>query len=160
MQKFETLWQPLQVFLNNGTKKKKKKRRRRKIPKIVATFVSACSQGQRTHSARTNSCSMLNEASLFVSQWPVVTIEKRPRQLLPKAKIVSGRPCITCRSAGLPMCMRYSPPSKVFITYAASWAMQISGKYQIIQFHCASLNIEAIDKSFRVPKFQTFSDQP
>jgi hypothetical protein len=32
------------------TRKKKKE----KIPKIVATFVYASSQGQRTHSARTN----------------------------------------------------------------------------------------------------------
>jgi hypothetical protein len=33
--------------------KKKKKKKKEKIPKIVATFVYASSQGQRTHSART-----------------------------------------------------------------------------------------------------------
>jgi hypothetical protein len=38
--------------LNNSTPQKKKKRG--KIRKIDATFVSAISQGQRTHSARTN----------------------------------------------------------------------------------------------------------
>jgi hypothetical protein len=39
------------VFNSGGNKKKKKKK---KIPKIVATFVYASSQGQRTHSAQTN----------------------------------------------------------------------------------------------------------
>jgi hypothetical protein len=38
------------VVLNSGGKKKKWI-----IPKIVATFVCASSQGQRTHSARTKS---------------------------------------------------------------------------------------------------------
>ena len=38
------------VVLNSGGKNKKRKN----IPKIVATFVYASSQGQRTHSARTN----------------------------------------------------------------------------------------------------------
>ena len=40
--------------LNNGNPKKKRRKEREKIPKKVATFVSACSQGQRTHSAWTN----------------------------------------------------------------------------------------------------------
>jgi hypothetical protein len=40
------------VVLNRGGKKTTT-RRKRKIPKIVATFVYASSQGQRTHSART-----------------------------------------------------------------------------------------------------------
>ena len=35
-------------------RKKERKREREKMPFIVATYVSACSQGQRTHSARTN----------------------------------------------------------------------------------------------------------
>ena len=40
---------PFWVFNNGGKKKNNKK----KIPKIVATFVYASSQGQRTHSAQT-----------------------------------------------------------------------------------------------------------
>jgi hypothetical protein len=36
------------------TRKEKKKEKKEKIPKIVATFVYASSQGQRMHSARTN----------------------------------------------------------------------------------------------------------
>jgi hypothetical protein len=40
------------VVLNSGGNNNKK--RKKKIPKIVATFVYASSQGQRTHSARTN----------------------------------------------------------------------------------------------------------
>jgi hypothetical protein len=44
------------VVLNSGGKNKKtrKQKNKRKIPKIVATFVYASSQGQRTHSAQTN----------------------------------------------------------------------------------------------------------
>ena len=38
------------AVLNNGGEKKKWNN----IPKIVATFIYASSQGQRTHSARTN----------------------------------------------------------------------------------------------------------
>jgi hypothetical protein len=42
------------VVLNSGGKKNKNpKNKKRKIPKIVATFVYASSQGQRTLSART-----------------------------------------------------------------------------------------------------------
>ena len=47
------IWNPTTtpyVVLNSGGKNNKRK----KIPKIVATFVYASSQGQRTHSARTN----------------------------------------------------------------------------------------------------------
>jgi hypothetical protein len=39
------------VVLNSGGNTKNKKKNK---PKIVATFVYASSQGQRTHSARTN----------------------------------------------------------------------------------------------------------
>jgi hypothetical protein len=39
------------VVLNNGGPPKKNKNN--KLPKIVATFVYASSQGQRTHTART-----------------------------------------------------------------------------------------------------------
>ena len=35
-------------------KKKRERRKREKMPFIVATYVYASSQGQRTHSARTN----------------------------------------------------------------------------------------------------------
>jgi hypothetical protein len=42
------------VVLNSGGKKNKKRKKREKITKIVATFVYASSQGQHTHSARTN----------------------------------------------------------------------------------------------------------
>ena len=68
MQKFETLRQPLLGFWIGVSRKEEKKKR--KIPKIVATlvcsagarntlgpivasYVYASSQGQRTHSART-----------------------------------------------------------------------------------------------------------
>jgi hypothetical protein len=40
------------VVLNSGGKKKTRNKKR-KIPKIVATFAYASSQGKRTHSART-----------------------------------------------------------------------------------------------------------
>ena len=50
MQKFEFLRQPLLGELAMSWKKEEEK----KMPFIVAAYVSACSQGQRTHSARTN----------------------------------------------------------------------------------------------------------
>jgi hypothetical protein len=46
MQKFETLRQPL-------LEPEEEEERERKMPFIVATYVYASSQGQRTHSART-----------------------------------------------------------------------------------------------------------
>ena len=52
MQKFEFLRQPLLGELAMSRKKKKKEK---KMPFVVATYVYASSQGQRTHSARTNS---------------------------------------------------------------------------------------------------------
>ena len=57
MQKFDFLQQPLLGELAMSRKKERKKEREKeekKIPFIVATYVSASSQGQRTHSARTN----------------------------------------------------------------------------------------------------------
>jgi hypothetical protein len=42
---------PFWAFNNVG--KKKKKEKEKNLPKIMATFVDASSQGQRTHSART-----------------------------------------------------------------------------------------------------------
>jgi hypothetical protein len=40
--------------MNVDTGQRKQEKKKEKIPKIVATFVYASSQGQRTHSARTN----------------------------------------------------------------------------------------------------------
>ena len=50
MQKFEFLRQPLLGELAMSRKKEE----REKMPFIVATYVYASSQGQRTHSAPTN----------------------------------------------------------------------------------------------------------
>ena len=53
MQKFEFLRQPLLGELAMSRKKESGEREREKMPFIVATYVYASSQGQRTHSART-----------------------------------------------------------------------------------------------------------
>jgi hypothetical protein len=50
MQNFKTLRQPL---LGELAMSWRKRREEKKIPFIVATYVYASSQGQRTHSART-----------------------------------------------------------------------------------------------------------
>ena len=52
MQKFEFLRQPLLGELAMSPERKKE--REKKMPFVVATYVYASSQGQRTHSARTN----------------------------------------------------------------------------------------------------------
>ena len=57
MQDFGTLQQPLLGELAMS-RKKERKREREKMPFIVATYVSVCSQGQRTHSARTKNTSL------------------------------------------------------------------------------------------------------
>ena len=54
MQKFETLRQPLLGELAMGWKKREEREKEKKMPFIVATYVYASSQGQRTHSARNN----------------------------------------------------------------------------------------------------------
>ena len=56
MQKFEFLRQPLMGELAMSRKKERERERKRekKMPFVVATYVYASSQGQRTHSARTN----------------------------------------------------------------------------------------------------------
>ena len=51
MQKFEFLRQP---FLGELAMSWREREIKRKVPFIVATYVYASSQGQRTHSARTN----------------------------------------------------------------------------------------------------------
>ena len=53
MQNCITLQQPLLGELAMSRKRKKKEEREKKMPFIVATYVYASSQGQRTHSART-----------------------------------------------------------------------------------------------------------
>ena len=53
MQKFEFLRQPLLGELAMSRKRERRKKEREKMPFIVATYVYASSQGQRTHSART-----------------------------------------------------------------------------------------------------------
>ena len=53
MQRFEFLRQPLMGELAMS-RKKEREREREKMPFVVATYVYASSQGQRTHSARTN----------------------------------------------------------------------------------------------------------
>ena len=54
LQNFKTLQQLIMGELAMSRKKRERKRERERMPYIVATYVSACSQGQRTHSARTN----------------------------------------------------------------------------------------------------------
>ena len=53
MQKFEFLQQPLLGELAMSRKKEEREREEKKMPFIVATYVYASSQGQRTHSDRT-----------------------------------------------------------------------------------------------------------
>ena len=84
MQKFEFLRQPLLWFwIAVVTRTRKKK----KIPKIVATFVYASSQGQRTHSARTNS------GHLRLCQKPRAAHALRSDQLQIKFQCSMGLTC-------------------------------------------------------------------
>ena len=53
MQKFEFLRQPLLGELAMSRKKREEREKEKKMPFIVATYVYASSQGQRTYSART-----------------------------------------------------------------------------------------------------------
>ena len=54
MQKFEFLRQPLLGELAMSWREERRREKEKKMPFIVATYVYASSQGQRTHSARTN----------------------------------------------------------------------------------------------------------
>ena len=54
MQSFKFLAAVFMGELAMSRKKKERKKEREKMPFIVATYVYASSQGQRTHSARTN----------------------------------------------------------------------------------------------------------
>ena len=66
MQKFEFLRQPLLGELAMSRKKERRREREeKKMPFIVATYVYASIQGQRTHSAGTN----LMEATTKVNVW-------------------------------------------------------------------------------------------
>ena len=65
MQRFEFLRQPLLGELAMSRKKEREKERKRekKMPFVVATYVYASSQGQRTHSARTKGVACANGAT-------------------------------------------------------------------------------------------------
>jgi hypothetical protein len=63
MQNFGTLRQPLLGELAMSLKKEEKK-----MPFIVATYVSASSQGQRMHSAQTNFVNKLFELCDFTTE--------------------------------------------------------------------------------------------
>ena len=63
MQKFETLQQPLLGELAMSWRERGEREEEKKMPFIVATYVYASSQGQRTHSARTNYKLLINEES-------------------------------------------------------------------------------------------------
>ena len=54
MKNFKTLRQPLLGELAMSWREEERKEK--KMPFIVATYIYASSQGQRTHSARTKSC--------------------------------------------------------------------------------------------------------
>jgi hypothetical protein len=56
MQNFKTLRQSLlgELAMSPEEREKERKKKEKKMPFIVATYVYASSQGQRTHSARTN----------------------------------------------------------------------------------------------------------
>ena len=84
MQKFETLRQPLLGELAMSRKKKERKRereKRKKMPFIMATYVYASSQGQRTHSARTNSLlrSFHNDFHYFFSAYILEGLLAQPQ---------------------------------------------------------------------------------
>ena len=64
MQKFEFLWQPL--LGDWAMSRKKEREKEKKMPFISATYVYASSQGQRTHSPRTNLLLFLYSKSKLV----------------------------------------------------------------------------------------------
>ena len=66
MQRFEFLRQPLMGELAMSWREREKKEEK-KMPFIVATYVYASSQGQRTHSARTNFVGQYN--AYLMSDW-------------------------------------------------------------------------------------------
>ena len=73
MQNFKTLRQPLMGELAMSCKEEREREEEKKMPFIVATYVYASSQGQRTHSARTNN---LNK------DWKQVFLEFRNKLML------------------------------------------------------------------------------
>ena len=68
MQKFETLRQPLLGELAMSWREEARRKKEKKMPFIVATYVYASSQGQRTHSARTKIV-IKGARSLFWVKW-------------------------------------------------------------------------------------------
>jgi hypothetical protein len=66
MQNFKTLRQPIlgELAMSWRERERKEREKEKKMPFIVATYVYASSQGQRTHSARTNFC--FAEAKIIV----------------------------------------------------------------------------------------------
>ena len=75
MQKFEFLRQPLLGELAMSRKKKERKKEKKR-PFIVATYVYASSQGQRTQSAWTNTSSAQNMANIQI--FPLIPYSKTP----------------------------------------------------------------------------------
>ena len=65
MQKFEFLQQSPSGGISNELEREE---REKKMPFIVATYVSACSQGQRTHSARTKNASVSDTSKIFMDK--------------------------------------------------------------------------------------------
>ena len=54
-------------------RKKEREKEEKKIPFIVATYVSACSQGQRTHALRSDQKYVRNYISAVSRQnWPIL----------------------------------------------------------------------------------------
>ena len=67
MQKFEFLRQPLLGELAMSWRERERKKEREIMPFIVATYVYASSQGQRTHSALTKIAELMLQISMYAS---------------------------------------------------------------------------------------------
>jgi hypothetical protein len=103
------------VLNSSGKKRKENNKKKKKIPKIVATFVYASSQGQRTHCARTNlqcklgsvvcirmKCRLLNNTAYYLS---CNSFHPGPYTLLniQKHNVVRLKKFNTCQNLGLNM---------------------------------------------------------
>ena len=82
MQRFEFLRQPLMGEL--AMSPEERKREREKMPFVVATYVYASSQGQRTHSARTK---IYCPETVTVRQFPGPEIAPCLIPLIPEMKL-------------------------------------------------------------------------
>ena len=79
MQNCKTLRQPLlgELAMSPEERERERKREREKMPFIVATYVYASSQGQRTHSALTNLREIrLGRSPFFVGACETETLSK------------------------------------------------------------------------------------